>query len=81
MNPSLLVPKAASTIWKRVYPRPWQIKIFNWGNQPLTEDEKEAVRILQDHNRPLGNKSGKSESQKRLRIESTMQPRGRPKKK
>lgn len=53
---------------------------LDWVNQPLTEAESEAVRLSLNRGRPYGSEPWQKRTAKRLGLEFTMRPRGRPKK-
>jgi len=62
----------------------WPIaRLPNWVervNQPLTDRELETVRRCAHRGQPLGNESWVESVARRLNLESTLRPRGRPKK-
>jgi len=47
-------------------------------NEPLTESELKAVRLSAQRGRPLGDEGWVESIARRLNLESTMRPRGRP---
>ena len=51
---------------------------LDWVNQPLTQDESNAVQECLNRNRPYGSEQWQKRTAKRLGLESTMRPRGRP---
>ena len=53
---------------------------LEWVNQPLTEPELKAIRLSLQRGRPFGSEKWQNRTAKRLDLESTMRPRGRPKK-
>ena len=52
-----------------------------WVNQPLTKAELSAVRTCVERGQPYGDGNWQKRTAKRLGLESTMRPRGRPRKK
>ena len=62
--------------WPLVRPRNWAERV----NQPLTEAEIEAVRVSIQRGRPFGGASWQKRTARRLGLESTFRPRGRPRK-
>ena len=79
------------SLWRRVLqtePEPkllsaWPVRRpENWiarVNKPLTEKEIEAVRLCANRGRPLGDAGWVESAVRRLGLESTLRPRGRPK--
>ncbi len=63
---------------------PWPIpRLPNWTdrvNEPLTDNELGAVRRCARRGSPLGDDNWVESSSRRLGLESTLRPRGRPKK-
>ena len=61
---------------------PWPIpRRRNWVarvNEPLTENELKAVRICANRGTPLGDEEWVESIARRLNLESTIRPRGRP---
>ena len=61
---------------------PWPIpRLRNWVDRvttPLTDDELEAVRKSSERGSPLGNQAWVEATVRRLRLESTIRPHGRP---
>ena len=53
---------------------------FDWVNHALTKAELDAVRLSPSRGRPYGNEQWQKRTAKRLGLEFTMRPRGRPKK-
>ena len=53
---------------------------LTWVNQPLTGPELESLRVSVQRGRPFGSEKWQKRTAKRLDLESTMRPRGRPKK-
>ncbi len=53
---------------------------LRWVNQPQTEAELKAVRESVNRDRPFGGESWQKETAKRLGLEHSMRPRGRPRK-
>jgi putative transposase len=51
-----------------------------WVNQPQTEAEVEALRVSLERGRPYGTASWTTATARRLGLESTVRPRGRPRK-
>ena len=64
------------TDWPVARPRQW----VKWTNDPQTETELEAIRQCVQRGRPLGKDSWVQGMTRRLNLESTLRPRGRPKK-
>ncbi|MEX2306629.1 MAG: transposase [Pirellulales bacterium] len=60
--------------WPLPYPRAW----LELVNTPQTEAELDAVRKAIRRGSPLGGEQWKKRIAKRLRLESTLRPRGRP---
>jgi putative transposase len=62
---------------------PWPIsRLPNWTervNEPLSDKELEAVRRCTQRGSPLGNEAWVEAISRRLGLESTLRPRGRPK--
>ena len=54
---------------------------LDWVNQPQTETELKALRESISRSRPFGTKSWQHDTAKKLGLESTLRPRGRPWKK
>ena len=50
-----------------------------WINEPQTDEELEAVRQCVQRGRPFGKESWVQRTTRRLNLESTLRPRGRPK--
>jgi putative transposase len=57
-------------------PKNW----LKWVNQPLTEAELKALRRCANRGTPYGSAAWMEKIAKRLGLESTLRPRGRPKK-
>lgn len=57
-------------------PRDWE----RWVDEPQTDAEVEAVRRCVAKGRPFGDGEWVSSAAARLRLESTLRPRGRPRK-
>lgn len=61
---------------------PWPIpRLPNWVdrvNQPLTDSELKAIRNCAQRRAPLGDEGWIESIARRLDLESTMRPRGRP---
>lgn len=61
---------------------PWPLsRLPKWVdrvNQPLTKEELKAVRLSANRGRPLGDQRWAESIARRLNLESTMKPRGRP---
>lgn len=53
---------------------------LDWVNQPLSESERDALGVCISRGQPFGKDDWKSKTAKKLKIESSMRPRGRPKK-
>jgi len=62
--------------WPVVRPRNWNQLV----NKPQTEDELEAVRNAIKRGRPFGSEEWIGKTAERLELESTLRPRGRPRK-
>lgn len=67
--------RAFLTEWSVNRPRNWVTRV----NQPETETELEAVRQSVQRGRPFGSEAWVARMAKRLGLESTLRPRGRPK--
>jgi len=52
-----------------------------WVNKPVTQSERDALEACIARGQPFGEDKWKSKTAKRLGIESSMRPRGRPRKK
>ena len=63
------------TDWPVSRPRQW-VKLTN---EPQTDEELAAVRQCVQRGRPLGNEPWVQRTTRRLNLESTLRPRGRPK--
>jgi putative transposase len=61
--------------WPVSRPRNWVVRV----NQPQTEGELQAVRQSVQRGRPFGSETWVGRMAKRLGLESTLRPRGRPK--
>lgn len=57
-------------------PRRWR----HWVNKPLTAAEHQAVQECLRRGMPFGDERWRTQSARRLSLESTLRPRGRPKK-
>ena len=61
---------------------PWPLpRLPNWVervNEPLSKKELDAVRLAANRGRPLGDEAWVESIARRLNLESTMRPRGRP---
>ena len=61
---------------------PWPLpRLPGWVarvNESLTKEELDAVRLSAQRGRPLGNEDWVESIARRLNLESTMRPRGRP---
>jgi putative transposase len=66
----------ALATWPVPRPRSW----IDLVNQPQTEAELEAVRTSIQRGRPFGDARWQKQTAKRLGLESTFRPRGRPRK-
>lgn len=91
-----LVPRAEdwrwSSLWRRMHggenaqvllsewpvPCPWHW--LEWVNEPQTQAEVDALRRCVRRGQPFGSETWVRSAAKRLGLESTLQPRGRPKK-
>lgn len=62
--------------WPIACPSGWVKRV----NRPQSEAEERAVRRAIDRGQPFGTKSWVEETAKRLGLESTLRPRGRPRK-
>lgn len=67
--------RAFLTEWPVSRPRSW----VAWMNQPETEMELRALRQSVQKGRPFGSETWVARMAKRLGLESTLRPRGRPK--
>ena len=54
---------------------------LNWVNRPITQGELEALRRSVDRGAPFGDDAWVKRTAAQLGLESTLRPRGRPKKK
>ncbi len=63
------------TDWPVMRPRQW----VKWTNEPQTEEELKAIRRCVQRGRPFGKESWVQRMTRRLNLESTLRPRGRPK--
>lgn len=54
---------------------------LDWVNQPMTEAEREAIATSLERGRPYGGEQWTKRITKKLGLESTVRPRGRPRKK
>jgi putative transposase len=61
--------------WPMVRPRQW----VKWTNELQTEEELETIRQCVQRGRPFGKESWVERMTRRLNLESTLRPRGRPK--
>jgi putative transposase len=62
--------------WPLAEPKDW----LAWVNEPQTERELEAIRLSVSRGRPFGAEKWQTRTAKRLGLEFTLQPRGRPRK-
>lgn len=53
---------------------------LNWVNQPLTQVERDAIKVATVRGQPYGDSNWSIETAKRLGIESSLKPIGRPRK-
>ena len=53
---------------------------LDWVNQPLTDAERDALSVCINRGQPFGNEKWKLKTAKSMGIESSLRPRGRPKK-
>ena len=53
---------------------------LGWVNKPLTDDERDTMQRCIARGQPYGEDNWKSKTAKKLGIESSLRPRGRPKK-
>jgi len=51
---------------------------LDWVNQPTTQAEVEALQLSIQRGRPYGSERWQKQTAKRLNLESTMRPKGRP---
>jgi len=68
--------KPALCPWPNERPAEWKARV----NRALAKRELEAVRVSVARGRPFGDEDWQSRTAKRLGLESTFRPRGRPKK-
>ncbi len=68
--------KALLAAWPLARRRGWT----DWVNQPQTDEELQAVRRSVLRGSPLGEASWQDRAVRRLGLESTLRPRGRPRK-
>jgi len=61
-------------------PVPRKDNWLKWVNQPLTKAEHEALANCLQRGCPYGSQAWQTRTVKRLRLESTVRPRGRPRK-
>lgn len=61
-------------------PVPRPANWLKWVNQPQTQEELAALRRSVDRGQPFGAEAWRKRTAKRLGLESTMRPRGRPRK-
>ena len=54
---------------------------LKWVNQPLSETERDALAVCISRGQPFGKDDWKSKTARKLGIESSLRPRGRPRKK
>ncbi|MCC6680064.1 MAG: transposase [Phycisphaeraceae bacterium] len=74
---------AASKKLLSPWPTPSGRRPSNWlrlVNQPLTEDELEAIRTASQRGRPFGSQNWQARVTKQFGLDSCFRPRGRPKK-
>lgn len=62
--------------WPVARPRNWLVRV----NQPEGPNELEALRRSVQRGQPFGNDAWRARTAKRLSLESTLRPRGRPRK-
>ena len=62
------------TDWPVRRPRQW----VKWANEPQTEEELETIRQCVQRGRPFGKEAWVQRISRRLNLESTLRPRGRP---
>ncbi|HEV2969528.1 MAG TPA: transposase [Pirellulales bacterium] len=60
--------------WPLAEPKDW----LAWVNEPQTERELEAIQLSVSRGRPFGAEKWQTRTAKRLGLEFTLQPRGRP---
>ena len=53
---------------------------LNWVNQPISKSERDALHLCISRGQPFGKDKWKLTTAKKLGIESSLRPRGRPKK-
>lgn len=63
------------TDWPVTRPRQW----VKWTNELQTEEELKSLRQCAQRGRPFGNEIWVQRTTRRLNLESTLRPRGRPK--
>jgi putative transposase len=68
--------KALLADWPVPRPRGWTAQV----NQPQTEAELQAIRRCVQRGQPLGDERWTERMVRRLGLETTMRPRGRPRK-
>jgi putative transposase len=84
-----LWPWCSARLWEEEAQRPSYLEAgpvprpagwLEWVNQPLTEAELEALRRCVNRGTPYGGPAWAQRTAKRLHLESTLRPRGRPRK-
>jgi REP-associated tyrosine transposase len=70
------VAKSLLSDWPMRCPYNW----ISWVNEPQTEQEVEAIRRCIQRSRPYGEERWVKRTARRLGLETTLRPRGRPKK-
>jgi putative transposase len=65
--------------WLAAWPLDRPSRWLEWVNQPQSASELDAIRGSVRRGRPYGNKTWVTRMAKRLGLESTLRPRGRPK--
>jgi putative transposase len=68
--------KPALSPWPIARPADWVARV----NRPISKKELDAIRISVVRGRPFGDQQWQERTAKRLGLESTFRPRGRPKK-
>jgi putative transposase len=75
-HPAAVAEAPLLAAWPVPRPRSWAQQV----NQPQTEAELEAIRTSIQRGRPFGDARWQKHAAKRLGLESTFRPRGRPRK-
>ena len=72
--------KSLSPFAIAAWPLPRKASWANYVNEPLTDAELAAVRQSVNRGRPFGEEKWSDRAVRRLGLESTLRPQGRPKK-